>query len=239
MTTNNLIHELGHSFSRFAGFGYDRVGSIEQALSADGMPLLRDGMARGLVELKEQFFEHAHIRDINADGAAEFDPLPGVPTTYSPSDYLMYDLFDTRFALWSRLEYTSLYGSIARVDTLVHNAAPTAVETAADAFLNWVRSAFDASPSGQSWINFFNQHVGKFLRNAAIRQQGMIAYYVSAGLIPGTPIRTITIKQDDTYAVRLEAAINENNQIGTADSLLALPPSNVSVYGWTPGAGFD
>jgi hypothetical protein len=256
MTPNNLIHELGHLFDAKAGFGYKKVGSLQYTITdttkGGGTALHggfnREGMAEGRDYLRERFLEHARILQVGTTNNAEFDPSLGEPpvetdpeySQFVPSRYLFYDIAYNRFDVWRSPVYSTRYGTNARIDTLVHNNDATAVETVADAFLNWVRDwerptfvdkQYEDEPDenqATAWRNFFTSNMGMFLRNASIYRLGMLQYYQSKGLIPLAPIATGNILTD--RPVRLAPVDNdENNQIGTATSLLIQP---VEIFGW-------
>jgi hypothetical protein len=220
MTPNNLIHELGHSFSRFAGFGYQVLGSIENAIAQAGLPLTRDGM--DALNLGQQlFYVDANIRDENGDNVAEFEKLD-TSSPFLPSDYLLFDLHGTNFALWNRPEYTQRYQLAARVDTLLHNPEQTLVETAADAFLNWVSGSFHTNTQGTNWINFFRDNMGLFLRNATIRQIGMQNFCENVIYLP-LETRFFNL---DRRKLRFAPIIEPETTIGNSIG------SQTRIYGW-------
>jgi len=225
MTPNNLIHELGHAFSRFAGFGTQRIGSMENAINNESMSLTREGM--GPAHLRELFYEHAQVENTNP---VTFTVIDGtkIPQMPDPENYLMYDVYGDVLSNWQRNEYTAFYGSRTRIDTYVHNADETNVETAADAFLNWVRGSFQDDDDGAAWEQFFDTYIGVFLRNAAIYNykylgNGMRQFYTEQGLIGGVAITTF-VKSSIVSNVRLSPDTIVNNILyGTNTSYDRLP----------------
>jgi hypothetical protein len=191
----------------------------------------RDGM--GPAELRVQFYEHARVEDSNSDGVAEFDTAElgnKPPSNFDPSGYLQYDLFATKFDLWdSDYNIYRVINMNARIDTFGINTAPNATETVADAFLSWVREAFQDT-AGQNWQQFFANNIGMFLRNAAIHQVGMVPYYQEKGVIPSTGIPTGT-KAGDDFNVRLTPELGSGNVIGLSGQLLS--SGSIPIYGWS------
>lgn len=136
----------------------------------------------------------------------------------------------------------------ARIDTLAQNSTTTAVETAADAFLNWVRDQeyqreyagtrsrcvffnADGETNAAAWITFFVNNMGMFLRNAAIYNypDGMVHYFQGLGTILITPI-TIGSPSSQSYILRLTPNTVDDNEVG--DSLDGLSSVNIEIYGW-------
>ena len=214
MTPNNLIHELGHAFSRFAGFGTQRIGSMENAINNESMSLTREGM--GPAHLRELFYEHAQVENTNP---VTFTVIDGtkIPQMPDPENYLMYDVYGDVLSNWQRNEYTAFYGSRTRIDTYVHNADETNVETAADAFLNWVRGSFQDDDDGVAWEQFFDTYIGVFLRNASIYNypEGSVRFYLEGGLIY-EPSETRPIDPTSLARIRLAPLTVSSTDLGKA-----------------------
>lgn len=239
MTPNNLIHELGHALDGFAGFGSKVIGSIQNAIDnpsmGGGASLHNDYSRKGMGEehLQTQYYEHAKI-EMDSGNTAKFTVLSiapaRIPSYPVPEQYLLFDLFDdTKYALWQLPMYADHYGSNTRIDTFGINTAIDPTETTADAFLSWVRTAFQPDTFGQNWQQFFSTNIGIFLRNAVIWQQGMIAYYQSVYLIPESP--TDTGSKANSRLLRLTPVepLNNDNIIGSSSALL---PDNVEIFSW-------
>jgi len=243
MTPNNFIHELGHSFSRYAGVGFMLMGSMEQILTDSSTPkpdLSRDGL--GNPTTTDLFYEHAQVKDDDSDGEAEFDPLSGTDN-YAETSYLLYDLFGKNYSLWTS-NYYPFSNTNARVDVFAHNYALNAdpsiqtVETVADGFLNWIRNSFDGTTSnGSEWIQFMLENVGIFIRNTVAWQVKPVVYYFVHGDITATPIMSGTVK-NGTYGVRLypSSPSPDTTRIGNVTERL---DSNIPIYGWWSGATGD
>jgi hypothetical protein len=250
MTPNNLIHELGHLLDGLSGFGDKKIGSMENAIdnsALGGGAGLHGGYTRngmGPSHLRVQFYEHAQV--IEQSGRAGFNVLTGkTPTTPVPDQYLLFDLLDDElYALWQQPFYTNLYGGNARIDTYGINVTPTPVETAADAFLSWVRNAFEGG-AGQAWLNFFaspQHNIGLFLRNAVIYNYpgGNVQFYKDRGVIPQAAIALGTVNPI-AFQLRLTPDATADNVVGS--SVADLPNPNVEIYGWldiepAPGQGY-
>ena|GEM_PF-1015303 len=227
MTPNNLIHELGHTFDAFAGYGFKKIGSIENALNAAQMPTSRDGM--GPEYLQVQFYLHATISEDSTTNEAIFTPID-YPTSYNPTGYLLHDVMGDNYNTWNSSLYTNLYGNAARIDTNVQNPDTNTdyVETAADSFLNWVINGFEGT-AGANWQAFYADNIGIFLRNATIYNYpgGMVQFYKDQGVIPQMAIDTGTRTTTD-YSVRLYPQPINATEITSTASL----PSTFPIFGW-------
>jgi hypothetical protein len=239
MTPNNLIHELGHAIDGFAGFGVKKIGSIQSAINDDdmggGVPLHNDYERFGMGEahLRVQYYEHAHIEE-KTDGSVDFQVLSvtpaRIPTYAVPQQYLLYNLLgEADYTLWRQAFYDNLYGENTRIDTFGINTARTDYETVADAFLSWVQGAFQQDSYGENWQEFFTTYMGKFLRNAAIWQIGVVAYYQSKDIIPTISITPAT-RTFGSFSVRLTPA---GDILGNSSTLLPAPGENINIFGWT------
>jgi hypothetical protein len=266
MTPNNVIHELGHWFDTNAGLGHKRLGSLEYSIQDEakgGGEVLEDsiatraGMAEGRDYLHEEAHEHAHIT--NNNGVAEYDPLSGeVPEEtdaeygeFVPGRYLFYDVAEDEFDVWRSPVYTNRYGENARFDALEQNAANSLLETAADAFLNWVRDqeylreyttsrsrrAFydgDGEDEATAWIDFFADNIGMFLRNAAIYNYPgrMVQFYKDRNEIPEPEITDGSLEIGfGNYGLHPSAKEITNVHWGTAAADLS-DVNSIPIYGW-------
>ena len=95
----------------------------------------------------------------------------------------------------------------ACIDPFGINTEASPVETVADSFLSWVRSAFQSDSYGQNWIQFYADNIGMFLRNAVIYNYpgSMVQFYQDqpSPLIPQTSLGIATRTASD-YSLRLE-----------------------------------
>jgi hypothetical protein len=106
----------------------------------------------------------------------------------------------------------------------------THTETAADGFLNWVRSSFGNAPSetnAREWTNFFEGNIGMFLRNAVLHTTGSIGYYKVKKAIPGNPIEI----GEKLLNLRTRTTPVEDNRNIVGNSAEDLP-EDVQIYGW-------
>jgi len=262
MTPNNLAHELGHKLDGRAGFGIKKLGSLQATLddtSKGGGNSLhisysRQGMAEGRDYLRKRAHEQGKISD--GGDTATYSPLvvEGVSrlpisidpeyAEFVPGRYLFFDVAQNRFSMWRSAVYTPWGGENARIDTLVINETADPTETAADAFLNWVRdgetngyarnSFYDATDETNAalWRTFFNNNIGMFLRNAVIYGIGMVQFYQSTGLIPPSPIATST-NFATNYVLRLAPQELDATSFGSSSTL----PTTVAIYGWLDANG--
>jgi len=227
MTPNNLIHEIGHVFDGLAGFGEKKFGSLENAINNSVEPFLggdnlhagrsRQGMGEGRDFLRELF--HQHTRIVNAgNNVVDFQSPLGPPlegdadyNDFVPERYLFHDIAESHYDIWQSV-YSPVYGDRTRIDTLVHNKTFSYTETAADAFLNWVRhtdalsrltfvNKNSSETNADNWIAFFASNGGLFLRNAVIYNVGMLPYYQAKGIV-GAPI-AVADKSSVDVAVRI------------------------------------
>jgi hypothetical protein len=250
MTPNNLIHELGHKLDGLAGFGVKRLGSLEYTIESAGSSLhdnySRAGMAEGRSYLRVRALEHSQISlSSTIPDQAVYTVIQGKQPTSSdpayaefvPHRYMYHDIANDKYSVWQSPVYTQWAGSNARIDTLVINETADKTETAADAFLNWVRhrerpTFVNAAGESQAagWISFFANNMGMFLRNAAIYGVGMVQFYKDEGIIPQTSITPGT-RIDDAANVRLTPdAGTTDNLIGTTGNYLNI---NLEIYGWS------
>jgi hypothetical protein len=228
MTPNNLIHEIGHVFDGLAGFGEKKFGSLENAINNSIEPFLggdnlhagrsRKGMGEGRDFLRELFHEHTRI--VNAgNNVVDFQSPLGPPFEgdadyhdFVPERYLFHDIAESQYGIWQSV-YSPVYGDRTRIDTLVHNKNFSYVETAADAFLNWVRhtdalsrptfvNKNSSETNAAAWIAFFANNGGLFLRNAVIHNIGMLPYYQAKGIVGAQPI-LVADKSDINRNVRI------------------------------------
>jgi len=108
------------------------------------------------------------------------------------------------------------------------------VETAADAFLNWVRGSFQDDDDGAAWEQFFDTYIGVFLRNAAIYNYpgGMVQFYIDRGVIPALPITfTKSLVLEDGTRVRLSRNTSVNNILYTTNRPGDLMPDSIQTHG--------
>jgi len=243
MTPNNTIHELGHLLDGKAGFGAKKLGSIEytvdDSVKGGGNPLhnnySRAGMGEGKQYLRNSHLLHSSITNVNgvATFIAQTNPYNNEPeyNAFVPWRYLFYDIAQLNYSVWASPVYSSRYGLTGRIDTLVQNATTSAVETAADGFLNWVRNSFgdlSAENNAQKWRNFFNQNIGMFLRNAVIYTYGMVQFYLEQEII--TP-PLFSAAKNQSRSIRLYPEDNDNNLLGNTDTYL---DSTIDIYGLLP-----
>jgi hypothetical protein len=265
MTPNNFIHELGHSLSRFAGFGTSGYGtnpgrgSIEYAVYAAGSPYTnfsRAGMGELFLQefVKAQlnegvsvadlkiYYEHARIINNNPTAGFDTSVFNRPPTITAPDQrddyYLLYSLLgESHFALWNEDDYNP-YGLNARIDFHVHNAEASALETAADFFLNWVRNKLQKlDTTDPDWSIFARANIGIFLRNAVLYHHGSVDHYQRLGAVGG-PVAMGTV-QDPSYRLRLtddnpaqNIERNVLNDTAQASDFLPSTPLSVEIYGY-------
>jgi hypothetical protein len=105
-------------------------------------------------------------------------------------------------------------------------------KTAADAFLNWVRGTFEGT-AGAAWQEFFDENVGKFMRNATIYWSGMTTHYIQNNIIRSTQTGSRSFIEDQVWPnLRLiPVAGNSDNLIGAAPISQRNPLSS-KIYGW-------
>ncbi len=119
----------------------------------------------------------------------------------------------------------------ACIDPFGINTEASPVETVADSFLSWVRSAFQSDSYGQNWIQFYADNIGMFLRNAVIYNYpgGMVQFYQDqpSPLIPQTSLGIATRTASD-YSLRLEPTELPASVIALSSSL----PTYNPIYGW-------
>ena len=104
------------------------------------------------------------------------------------------------------------------------------VETAADAFLNWVRDSFQDDDDGAAWEQFFDTYIGVFLRNAVVYNNGNVDFYKAQGLIPEDPFTGNISDFGSTYRVRMLPLASPDNEFGRVQD--HLPMLGVEIYGW-------
>jgi len=267
MTPNNLAHELGHKLDGRAGFGIKKLGSLEFAIFSAGDALhngfSRAGMAEGRSYLRNRFLEHGAIIEGSND-LALYSPLTSPVETDSEytefvaGRYLFNDIAQNRFSVWRSAVYMPWAGNNARIDTLVINETADKTETAADAFLNWVRDgenngyarkAFFNKPDtdetqAQAWRTFFADNIGAFLRNATIYTKGMSIHYIENGLIRATQTAPRNFMQSlvegELKWPNARLIPNENNDGALIGAINPEVPGNRTaskIYGWWEGAG--
>lgn len=259
MTPNNVIHELGHKLDGRAGFGFKKLGSMEYSIETAGAALhnnySRAGMAEGRTYLRVRALEHSQITlSSTVPDKAEYSvitekqPIPTDPdyAAFVPYRYLFNDIASNQYSVWQSPVYTQWAGSNARIDTLVINETADKTETAADAFLNWVRDGerptfVDAPGETQAagWRNFFATNIGMFLRNAVIYGLGMKTHFQPL-IFPPSPQRNIN---PGTFQVRLAPVVNESTNLGKAfdpnDPDNDLNLFDTRTYGWATSEGFN
>lgn len=245
MTPNNLIHELGHSFTRATGYDTVLIGSIEQALQNTSLvtDYTRDGLGpeylrppQGIYD--QLYFEHAVIS--NDNGVAIFTKLNPTYPDLTPDNYLLFDLFGTNFALWN--SSYNMYGLRARVDIFVQNWPPSSDsddvkirELVADSFMNWVRNSFTGT-KGADWQNFFEVTIGKFMRNATVYRNGMSTHYIQNGVIRATQTEIRNFIGDPEWPnLRLIPDPTVSDALIGSAPISGRDPLQSKIYGWWEG----
>jgi len=254
MTPNNVIHELGHSFDNFAGFGKKILGSIENTVATQSLPLggvnnSRNGMGPAYLRSGTalEFYEHAEIKETSTGStlfAAKFAPMSGYNPEYDgtePSGYLLHDIFGENYTLWNsdynifRPVVTNNVTSVnmnTRIDTYIHNPEVSYLEKSADAFLNWVRSP-EQSGDGLDWYNFLENNIGMFLRNAAAYGNTIIWNYQLRMKITTDSNKMIYGSRVNGFSVRTTPSLTDTNLLGLVELFLPENENGVTIYGWT------